>query len=81
MSASGKPLYLQLGVFSSASNANNFRDKTMRDLAWLTDPIEVFIIDKLYRVRIGPYSDNNTARNISARIKSSVGISPILAPM
>lgn len=81
ISANDKPVYLQLGVFSNPANANTFRDKTIRDLAWLTDPIEVFIIDKLYRVRVGPYSDSNTARNISSRIKSSLGISPIMAPM
>ena len=79
--AGGRPVYLQLGVFSNATNANNFRDKIVRDLSWLTDPIEIFIVDKLYRVRVGPYGDSNQARNTSARIKSSVGISSILAPM
>jgi rare lipoprotein A len=77
----GKPVYLQLGVFSSPANASNFRDKVLKDLAWLTEPIEIFIVDKLYRVRVGPYGDSNLARNISSRIKSSAGISPIISPM
>ncbi len=80
-SANDKPVYLQLGVFSSSTNASNFRDKILKDLAWLTEPIEIFIIDKLYRVRVGPYLDSNLARTTSSRIKSSAGISPILAPM
>ncbi|MEY4730636.1 MAG: hypothetical protein RL020_1794 [Pseudomonadota bacterium] len=79
--AGDRPVYLQLGVFSNPTNANNFRDKIMRDLTWLTDPIEIFIVDKLYRVRVGPYSDSNQARNVSSRVKSSLGIAPILAPM
>jgi rare lipoprotein A len=80
-SANNKPVYLQLGVFSNPTNANNFRDKILKDLAWLTEPIEIFIIDKLYRVRVGPYVDTNLARSTSSRIKGSLGISPILAPM
>jgi rare lipoprotein A len=80
-SAISKSVYLQLGVFSNQTNANNFREKILKDLAWLTDPIEVFIVDKLYRVRVGPYVDNNLARNTSARIKGSLGITPLWVPM
>ncbi|MGB8337477.1 MAG: septal ring lytic transglycosylase RlpA family protein [Burkholderiales bacterium] len=80
-SVSDRPVYLQLGVFSNPTNANSFREKIMRDLAWLTDPIEIFIVDKLYRVRLGPYNDNNLARNISSRVKGSLGITPLWAPM
>lgn len=80
-SSGNKPGYLQLGVFSNPTNAQSFREKIMQDLTWLTEPIEIFIVDKLYRVRIGPFSDNNLASNISSRVKSSLGIAPVWAPM
>lgn len=80
-SSGSKPGYLQLGVFSNPTNAQSFREKIMQDLTWLTEPIEIFIADKLYRVRIGPFSDNSLAGNISSRVKSSLGIAPVWAPM
>ncbi len=76
-----RPVFLQLGVFSNIANAENFREKMEKDLAWLTEPIEIFIVDKLYRVRVGPYSDTLRARDISGRVKSSLGIAPIWSPL
>ncbi len=78
---SSKPGYLQLGVFANSANAANFVQKIKQDTAWLTEPVEISIIDKLYRVRVGPYSDSSLAKSISARIKSSLGISPIWSPL
>jgi rare lipoprotein A len=76
-----RPGYLQLGVFSNLTNADSFREKMKKDLAWLTDPIEIFIVDKLYRVRIGPYSDSAKVSSVSARVKNSLGFAPVWAPL
>jgi rare lipoprotein A len=79
--ALGRPGYLQLGVFSNLANADSFREKMKKDLAWLTDPMEIFIIDKLYRVRVGPYSDFTKSTAVSGRVKSSLGFAPVWSPL
>jgi len=71
-------LWLQLGAFSSGETAESFRGKLARDLPWLLEPIDVSARDGLHRVRLGPYRNATEASAIADKVRSSLGIAPVL---
>ena len=71
-------LWLQLGAFSSAENAEAFRLKAAASLPWMLEPIEVSPRDGLYRVRLGPYRNRSEAVAIADRVRESLGFAPAL---
>ena len=71
-------LWLQLGAFSSADNAEAFRLKAAASLPWMLEPIEVSPRDGLYRVRLGPYRNRSEAVAIADRVRESLGFAPAL---
>ena len=73
-------LYLQLGAFSSAENAESFRDHLARSLPWLNEPIEVAASGNLHRVRLGPYRNREEAQAIADRIRASLDLAPVITP-
>jgi rare lipoprotein A len=69
-------LFLQLGAFSNASNAENLRNHLAYELGWLNESIWIQPGDKMYRVQIGPYANRAAAEKIAGKIHSALGIWP-----
>jgi len=70
-------VYLQLGAFSSRDNAEGFRARVYRDLAWLADAIEIFSRDGIHRLHLGPYRDRNEAAGMAGRLKNEIDLNPV----
>lgn len=73
-------LYLQLGAFASAGNAQQFRDRVARDLAWLREPPAIVVQAGLHRVRLGPYTTRQEAQSVAERIQSELALTPLITP-
>jgi len=69
-------LWLQLGAFSSAENAEAFRARAAASLPWMLEPLEVSPRDGLYRVRLGPYRNRQEASAIADKVRESLGFAP-----
>ena len=69
-------IYLQLGAFSSADNADNLRIHLSRELDWLAEGIQVNAGDGIYRVHLGPYASRSAAERVADRIRLALGYSP-----
>jgi len=73
-------LWLQLGAFSSADNAQAFRERMARELPWILEPITISIREGLHRVRLGPYRNRDEALAIAEKVRTSLGFNPALSP-
>lgn len=71
-------VYLQLGVFSARESAENFRVRVYRDLAWLSEAIQVIDGGAVFRLHLGPYPTQAQARSIADRIQSELNLRPVL---
>lgn len=76
--AVGGALFLQLGAFSARESAENFRARIARELAWLSDTIQVVAGGTLFRLQVGPYRTQADARSIADRIQSELGLRPMI---
>ena len=72
-------IWLQLGAFSSAENAEAFREHTAASLKWILQPIEVAARDGFYRVRLGPYRNREEAVAIADKVRESLGFAPAIS--
>ena len=77
-SAGDRGIFLQLGAFGSQANAENFRSRVMRDLAWLADTIQLRLVDGLYKLHLGPYRTQDEARGIAERIRGELNVAPVV---
>ena len=73
-----KGIFLQLGAFAAQANAETFRKRISRDLAWLVDTIQMRLVDGLYKLHLGPYRSQEEARGIAERIRGDLNVAPIL---
>jgi rare lipoprotein A len=73
-----KGIYLQVGAFSSKDNAEDLRARVARQLAWLSDGVQVLSIGNLWRLHVGPYASNDAARAIAQRIETELNLKPLL---
>jgi len=71
-------LWLQLGAFSSAENAEQFRERARLGLPWILEPIDVTVRDGLHRVRLGPYRNRQEATAIADKVRESLGFAPAI---
>ena len=69
-------VFLQLGAFSSADNADSFRSHLARELDWLKEPISIFAGGGMHRVHLGPYPNRSAAEKDAERIRQAVGYKP-----
>ncbi len=76
--ADTKGVFLQLGAFSARESAENFRVRVYRDLAWLSDAIQVISGGAVFRLHLGPYRSQEEARSIADRIQSELNLRPLL---
>jgi rare lipoprotein A len=71
-------LYLQLGAFSAAEAAENFRARIYKDLAWLSEAILLVPGGGMVRLHLGPYRSQDDARAIADRIQSELNLRPVI---
>lgn len=71
-------VFLQLGAFNSANNADNFREYVQNELKWLQQEIHTELIGDRYRLRVGPFRNTDEARSVSERIASRLRVQPFL---
>ena len=71
-------LFVQLGAFSSQEAAENFRARVTRELAWLSEAIQVVTGGALFRLQLGPYGTQEDARQIADRIQSELSLRPLI---
>jgi rare lipoprotein A len=71
-----KGIFLQLGAFSSADNAENLRAHLARELDWLTESIQIQASDGIYRVHLGPYDSRENAEEVARKIRIALGYWP-----
>jgi rare lipoprotein A len=71
-------IYVQLGAFGMAENAEQFRNKLKLELAHLADKLQVVTADGLFKVRIGPYADQVQASHSAAEIRKALNINTMV---
>jgi rare lipoprotein A len=78
VSTNARGVFLQLGAFSVRDNAELFRAKVYKELAWLNDPIEVSAQGSLFRLQLGPYRTQDDARQMAERIGNELNVKPVV---
>ncbi len=73
-----KGVYLQLGAFSAREAAENFRVRVYRELAWLSQAIQIVAGGSVFRLHLGPYGSQDEARSIADRIQSELSLRPVI---
>ncbi len=71
-------IYVQLGAFSIADNAEGFLRKMRIDLPWLAGAMSLYARDGLYKVHAGPYPNRDAAQRDAERVRQSLGFSPFV---
>jgi len=69
-------IFLQLGAFSNADNAENLRSHLSRELDWLSEGIQINASGGMHRVHLGPYTTRSDAEKVAERIRMSLGYKP-----
>jgi rare lipoprotein A len=71
-------VFLQLGAFANAVNAENFSARLKRQLDWVKEPLHVTGRNGLYRIQLGPFKDRAQAGAVAARIREAVELKPVV---
>jgi rare lipoprotein A len=71
-------VFLQLGAFGARENAESFRARAAQELSWLSEVIEVFASEGLFRLQLGPYRTQDEARGIAERIFRELNLRPVV---
>ena len=69
-------VFLQLGAFSNADNAESLRSHLSRELDWLNEGIQILSGGGLFRVHLGPYSSRMEADKVAEKIRLALGYKP-----
>ncbi len=78
VSADASGIYLQLAAFSMRDNAESFRVRVYKDLAWLNESMRVNAQGGLFRLQLGPYRTQDEARQMADRIRAELNLQPVL---
>ncbi|WP_228273603.1 septal ring lytic transglycosylase RlpA family protein [Rhodocyclus tenuis] len=73
---SERGVFLQLGAFASADNAESLRGHLARELDWLSEPLRVVAGGGVNRVHLGPYTSRADAEKTAERIRQALGYKP-----
>ncbi len=71
-----KGVYLQLGAFSNADNAETLKNHLTRELDWLAEPMRVQPGDGIHRLHLGPYASRGDADKVAEKIRAALGYKP-----
>lgn len=76
----GRGVFLQLGAFSSADNAESLRSHLTRELDWLGESaqisVQILASGGIHRVHLGPYASRGDAEKVAERIRLALGYKP-----
>lgn len=70
-------LFVQLGAFSSADNAESLRARLSRELDWL-DGLGIFAAGGIHRVQAGPFANRGEADRVAEKIRLALGFKPTI---
>ena len=71
-----KGVFLQLGAFSNADNAESLRSHLARELDWLSEGIQINAGNGMHRVHLGPYASRSDAEKVAEKIRLALGYKP-----
>lgn len=74
----GEPVFLQLGAFANAVNAEHFKGFVEHELKWLKSSVSVLAGEGKYRLQLGPFPSAPEARAIAERIATTLKLRPEL---
>jgi len=66
-------IFIQLGAFSAADNADAFLRKMRIDLRWLADSMQVYRGGGMFKVHAGPYTTRDEAELAAERVRKELG--------
>ena len=69
-------VFLQLGAFANADNAENLRNHLLRELDWVGEPMRVYPGAGIHRLQLGPYASRSDADRVADRIRNQLGYKP-----
>lgn len=69
-------IYLQLGAFANAENADNMKRHMERELDWIKEQMVILRANGLHRVQIGPYQARQQAETVAEQIRNNLGYKP-----
>ena len=69
-------VFLQLGAFSNADNAESLRTHFARELDWLNEGIQINVGGGIHRVHLGPYPNRAEAEKVAEKIRLALGQKP-----
>ena len=75
-SGMAKGVYLQLGAFSNAENAETLKNHLARELDWLAEPMRIQPGGSVHRLQLGPYASRADADRVAERIRLALGYKP-----
>jgi rare lipoprotein A len=73
-----KGIYLQLGAFANADNAESLKNHLTRELDWLSEPMRINAGDGIHRLHLGPYVSRTDADKIADKIRGLLGFKPTI---
>jgi len=76
--ADARGIYLQLGAFSNADNAETLRGRLARELGALGEKLVVRAGGGMYRVQIGPWADRDEAHRIADQLAELLDFRPVV---
>ena len=71
-------IYLQLGAFGNADNAEALRGRLARELGGLADRLVVKPGGGMYRLQLGPWADREEARRTADKIAELLEFKPVV---
>ena len=77
-SADTPGIFLQLGAFGAAQNAESFRSKVQPQLAEERLAAQVVERGQLYRVQVGPFRSRQEAAQVAEKLREPLGIRPVV---
>lgn len=71
-------VYLQLGAFGNADNADNLKRHLEREFDWIEAKMHILRANGLHRLQLGPYASRAAAQVVAERFRSSLGYQPTI---
>lgn len=71
-------IYLQVGAFSRADNAQKLLDRLVRELEFDADRTRLVLNGDLHRVQLGPYPDDDAAHTDRARVRERLALNAVV---
>ena len=68
-----KGLYVQLGAFGNADNAESLKNHLARELDWVAEPMRIVVGNNIHRLQVGPYPSRGEADRVAEKIRLALG--------